>query len=316
MQALVYTEPLTVAVLEVPEPVPGPGEVVVEVRAAGICGSELEGFANQSPFRVPPLIMGHEFAGVRHDTGEHVVVNPLVSCLECDLCRRSLVNVCRKRQIIGIHRPGGFADRVAVPSSNCVSVDPSVPFTSLALAEPLANAVHALRLAQRHDAWPQRVGVIGCGMLGMAVGLVAARRGIPDVAICDLSPARLAGAARSGLVAAGPQLSGEYDLIIDTVGSPETRGSSVALIRPGGTAVWLGLHGEDSEVDELAMIRNEKQIVTSFCYDRNDFEIAVRLASELKPDWIDTRTLPGGAEIFTAMSQRTVDAIKVLLVAG
>ena len=83
--------------LNVDEPVSGDGEVLVEVAAVGKCGSEFEGFASQSPFRVPPLIMGHEFAGVRFDNGLSVAVNPVVSCRRCDLCLRGLTNVCRQR---------------------------------------------------------------------------------------------------------------------------------------------------------------------------------------------------------------------------
>ena len=110
MKAIVYTAPLELQFQEVDEPTPGPGEVLVDVDAVGICGSELEGFANQSPFRVPPLIMGHEFSGRRADTGQPVVINPLVSCQQCDLCLRGKPNLCRNRKIIGIHRSGGFAE--------------------------------------------------------------------------------------------------------------------------------------------------------------------------------------------------------------
>jgi threonine dehydrogenase-like Zn-dependent dehydrogenase len=122
MQALVYTGPLTLEMRDVPEPVAGEGEVVVEVDAVGICGSELEGFRSQSPFRVPPLIMGHELAGRRLDDGTPVAVNPLIACGRCDLCLRGARNICRRRTIVGIQRSGGFAERVAVPESACVAL--------------------------------------------------------------------------------------------------------------------------------------------------------------------------------------------------
>ena len=97
MKAMVYTAPLELKILEVDVPEPLEGEVLVRVRAAGICGSELEGVASRSPFRVPPLIMGHEFVGNRADNGDFVIVNPVVSCFNCDLCLRGLTNVCRHR---------------------------------------------------------------------------------------------------------------------------------------------------------------------------------------------------------------------------
>ena len=130
MKALVFTAPGVVEIQEVPDVVAGDGEVVVHVDRAGICGSELHGI--QTPgFRVPPLVMGHEFVG-RLDDGRRVAINPLTSCGECDLCRRGRTQLCRSRQLLGVHRAGGFAERVAVPQ-NAVHEIP----------EPIANAVHA-----------------------------------------------------------------------------------------------------------------------------------------------------------------------------
>lgn len=314
MQAVVYTAPLELEVMEVPDPVAADGEVLVEVGAVGICGSELEGFASQSPFRVPPLIMGHEFAGRRVDTREAVVVNPLVSCKRCDLCRRGLVNVCRDRQILGIHRPGGFAELVAVPEQNCIPVRDSVPFTTLALTEPLANAVHALRLAQAHDPWPQRVGIIGCGTLGMCIALVARARGIPLIEISDLSPARLAAARRAGITSAGAELTGDYDLIFDTVGSGATRGVSLERVRPGGTAVWVGLHGPDADVDGLRMIRSEQRVLTTFCYDEHEFVVAAGFAQTVEPDWLASYPMVEGAKVFLNLLEGPAESVKSMLV--
>ena len=102
---------------DMPEPDVGDDEVLVHVRSAGICGSELHG-ARHPGFRVPPLIMGHEFAGVSDD-GRPVLINPILSCGECDMCARGLPQLCRRRALIGVHRSGGFAERVAVPHRRC-----------------------------------------------------------------------------------------------------------------------------------------------------------------------------------------------------
>ena len=115
MKALVFTGPGAVEVLDVPEPEVAEGEVLVHVRSAGICGSELHGVRHPG-FRVPPLIMGHEFTGVS-DAGDPVIINPILSCGSCDLCLAGQRQICRQRAIIGVHRPGGFAERVAVPAS-------------------------------------------------------------------------------------------------------------------------------------------------------------------------------------------------------
>ncbi len=169
MKALVFTAPGTLELLDVPEPDPAPGEVLVQVRAAGICGSELHG-ARQPGFRKPPLIMGHEFAGVSA-TGDPVVINPILSCGHCGRCRRGLRNVCADRQIIGVHRAGGFAERVAVPASALRPLPPGLPWETAALIEPAANAVHAWNLAR--GAQGARVGVIGCGAIGLLCLAVA-----------------------------------------------------------------------------------------------------------------------------------------------
>src|SRR5262249_54480951 len=128
MKAVVWLGPRRMELQSVPEPTPRPGEAILRVDAVGICGSELSGYLGQNSLRVPPLVMGHEFAGtvgaigadlVSLRIGDRVTVNPLIGCGECALCRLGLENLCPKRQIIGIHRPGAFAEQVAVPATCC-----------------------------------------------------------------------------------------------------------------------------------------------------------------------------------------------------
>jgi threonine dehydrogenase-like Zn-dependent dehydrogenase len=315
MRAMVYTAPLTLEVRDEPEPQPAPGEVVIEVQAVGICGSELEGFRSQSPFRVPPLIMGHELAGVRADTGERVAINPLIACGRCDMCLRGARNVCRERRLVGVHRAGGFAERVAVPAACCVPVPDGVPIETAALAEPVANAVHALRLAQGVDPQPRRIGVIGAGMLGLASALVALRHGIRDVAICDLSVERLEAAARAGVPMTAERLEGEFDVIFDAVGTPGTRAASVAQLRPGGTAVWIGLHAPDAGFDALGLIRGEQRVLGTFAYAERDFDSALAMVADLgMVPWATTVPLEEGVGAFHALLERPAAHAKTILV--
>jgi threonine dehydrogenase-like Zn-dependent dehydrogenase len=313
MKAMVYTAPLELEILDVDEPRAAPGEVLVEVAAVGICGSELEGFANQSPFRVPPLIMGHEFAGVRLDTGDAVVVNPVVSCGRCDLCLRGLANLCRARKIVGIHRAGAFAERVAVPEFNCYPLPGEVPLLNAALVEPLANAIHAFRLAQAYDPCPLRVGVIGAGTLGFLTALVAHDRRVPAVEVADLSPERRAFVMSAGATLVTEQLAGEFDVIFDTVGSAQTRASSLELLRPGGTAVWIGLHGPETGVDGLALIRGEKRILGTFCYQDLDYRASVARVATLEPPGLATYPLETGVETFERLVAGDVSSLKTML---
>ena len=309
MKALVFTAPGTLELLDVPEPDPAPGEVLVQVRAAGICGSELHG-ARQPGFRKPPLIMGHEFAGLTAG-GEAVVINPILSCGHCGRCQRGLRNVCVDRQIIGVHRAGGFAERVAVPASALRPLPPGLPWETAALIEPAANAVHAWN--QARGAKGARVGVIGCGAIGLLCLAVALSSGADQVDVSDLSPTRVATALRLGARAGGPGLQGEYDVVIDAVGSAATRTASVAHQRPGGTAIWLGLADADPGFDANALVRSEKRVLGSFAYRDEEFAQAMTLIREWDLTWADGYPLAEGAEIFTELMNGGLHPAKALL---
>ncbi len=315
MKALVFTAPGTVELLDVPEPDPAPGDVLVQVRAAGICGSELHG-ARRPGFRKPPLIMGHEFAGVSAD-GTAVVINPILSCGRCAECQRGLRNVCRSREIIGVHRSGGFAERVAVPASALRPVPPGLPWEAAALVEPAANAVHAWNQAGgalgADGAKGARVAVIGCGAIGLLCAAMALSGGAGRVDVTDLSPARLAAAQRLGAGAAGPSLAGEYDVVIDAVGSAATRAASVAHQRPGGVAIWLGLAGEEAGFDANALVRSEKRVLGSFAYRDEEFAHAMALIRDWDLTWAAGYPLAAGAEIFTGLMNGGLHPVKALL---
>jgi len=321
VKALVFTAPGRVELLDVPEPDPAPGEAVVQVRAAGICGSELHG-ARRPGFRKPPLIMGHEFAGTAAG-GEAVVVNPILSCGRCAECRRGLRHVCREREIIGVHRAGGFAERVAVPTSALRPVPPGLPWEAAALIEPAANAVHAWNQAgaalggggalDANRAGGTRVAVLGCGAIGLLCAATALSGGAGRVEVTDLSPARLAAAQRLGAHAAGPDLSGEYDVVMDAVGSAATRAASVAHQRPGGVAVWLGLAEEEAGFDANALVRSEKRVLGSFAYRDEEFASAAALIRDWDLAWAESYPLAAAAEIFTGLMNGGLHPVKALL---
>ncbi len=308
MRAMVFTAPSTVELLDVEEPEPQPGEAVLQVAASGICGSELHGI--QTPgFRQPPLIMGHEFAGTTPD-GRRVVVNPLVPCRGCDLCLRGMFNLCRERAIVGIHRSGGFAERVAVPEANLYDVPEQMNWERASIIEPIANAVHAWRIAG--DPAPRRVGVIGAGTIGLCCQLVAQARGVADVAVADLSEERLEVARRLGATT-GPALEGEFDVIFDAVGVSATHRASVDRIRPGGVAVWLGLIGEQAEFDSQHLVRMEKRVQGSFCYTDPDFRGAIDLAGTVDAGWVTSYPIEEGVDIFLELMRGRTDVVKAVL---
>ena len=308
MQALVFTGPGVVENLEVAEPSPGPGEVLLDVAAAGICGSELHGISKPG-FREPPLVMGHEFAGTTQD-GRRVVVNPIITCGGCDLCDAGLAQVCRERSIVGIHRAGAFAERVVVPERMVHEIPDGLGWNEAALVEPLANGLHAWQLAGRPSG--SRVGIFGAGTIGL-VALLAARKDAAEVVVVDRAADRLDVALGLGADRVGAELEGEFDVIIDAVGAADTHALSVQRLRPGGTAVWIGLMSPDSGFDATELVRQEKRVLGTFAYSDAVFRDAIALASQVNLDWSTSFPLTEGARIFTELMQGRTDVVKAVL---
>ena len=156
MKALVYTGPQTIVLQDAADPIASAGDVLIEVGAVGICGSDMHAYMGHDERRPAPLILGHEAAGVVqggvHD-GKRVVVNPLVTCGVCRDCLSGRENLCAKREIISMPpRQGAFAEKIVVPARNIIEVPAWLDLAPAALAEPLATSWHAVTLAARQSA--------------------------------------------------------------------------------------------------------------------------------------------------------------------
>jgi threonine dehydrogenase-like Zn-dependent dehydrogenase len=181
-----------------------------------------------------------------------------------------------------------------------------------AMVEPAANAVHAWNIARAGTG--ARAAVLGCGAIGLLCLLTALSGGAGRVDVTDLDPGRLAQASRLGAAAAGPELDGEYDVIFDAVGTPATRAVSVRHLRPGGTAVWLGLADDAPGFDANALIRAEKRVQGSFAYSDEEFARAAELLRNWDLSWTSQYPLTEGAEIFTGLMNGGLQPVKALLV--
>ena len=290
MRALVYTLERTLDVLEVDAPSPGEREVLIRVERAGICGSDVQGVATRSPRRAPPLIMGHELvgqvvdagSGSEHLVGSRVAVNPQVPCGVCRSCRSGSENICQDRELVGGTRPGGFGELVAVPARCVHVVDAGLDAEVAVLAEPVATCIHAFRLSPL--ALPGTVVVLGAGTIGMLTAIVARLHGAGRVVISETSEERRSWAAPLADEVVEPggleQAAAGADLVVDAVGSDSTRAASVSLLRPGGCAIWLGMHDAEATIPAFDLVVREQSVLGSFAYTNPEFARAVELLAE------------------------------------
>jgi threonine dehydrogenase-like Zn-dependent dehydrogenase len=296
MKAIVWNGPEEMAVEEVPEPVLEPGTVIVRPEAVGICGSEIEGYLGKMGNRTPPLVMGHEFAGTVTEVGEgvdedlvgrEVAVNPLSSDGTCPLCRGGYTNLCPNRRLVGIHSPGGFAEYVLAPAQNVYPLPEGVGARTGALAEPLANGVHAVRLGLAGHIVEHAV-VVGAGTIGLMCLQAAVLEGIPEVSVVEPHGARREQALELGARAAyasgeearealdGPTEGLGAELVIDAVGAEVTRRMAVEeLLRPGGRTVFVGLHDDDTTLGFHGVVRGQLDLQGSYAYTADDYEQAL-----------------------------------------
>jgi threonine dehydrogenase-like Zn-dependent dehydrogenase len=299
MKALVFTPPGGVAIADVATPIPSPGETLVHVKAVGICGSDLHGVSDGLyPF---PVVLGHEFAGVTDD-GRRVAVNPQVPCRSCPSCRAGVSNLCTANNIVGITRDGGVAETVAVPDDRLVTLPEAGSYTSGAMAEVVANALHAL--ARGGGARNKTVGVLGAGPIGLATVMCARAHGAAHVAVTDLSEKRLRVAADLGADATGAALDGgQFDLVVDAVGATTTRSASLTALRPGGTTVWIGVNQHTAAfAASPELVLAERGIVGSFAYTDDEFRAAVDIAATATFDWVSTYTLNQAGAVFADLA--------------
>lgn len=263
---------------EVPIPVPGDDEVLVEVEAASVCGTDLHihQWDEWSQHRiVPPLTLGHEFAGtvvevgknVRHvQAGEYVSAESHVTCGMCFHCRTGQIQRCEHTQILGVDRDGGFAEYVAVPESTVLKNDRSrLPPEIATLREPFGNAVSA---TSAHNLAGRSVAVLGCGPIGLFTIGICNASGAAGVFAADRTPFRLNLARRMGAkdavnvqdtkdVPAWFREQNEgygLDVVFEMSGSPRAITDAINTVRNGGRVILFGIPSRPVEIDVAEVI--------------------------------------------------------------
>ena len=326
MKALVYTDRERTEFRDEPTPSPGPGDALVAVEAVGICGSDMHAWHGHDPRRVPPLILGHEAAGVVLEgdkPGQRVVLNPLISCGQCDYCSGGRANLCQARELIGMRLPGAFAEQVAIPERNLIPVPDRIGSAQAALTEPCATAWHGLDLAARaswRDLPHCRALVIGCGSVGLLAGLILKAWEAAEVCLAETNPLRRETAAAAGLDVfdplATPAEPAAFDLVFDAVGATATRAAAITATRPGGVIAHVGLQDWAGEFDARTLTLSEITFVGVYTYTDRDLRASLAaLADGRLGDlaWIEQRPLSEGGRAFEDLNANRSRAAKIIL---
>jgi L-iditol 2-dehydrogenase len=334
MKALVYLGPRRMELQEVPDPVAGPGDVVIDSVVSAVCGSDLHGFREASPRRIPPLVMGHETVGRigavgsgvdPERLGQRVVLKPILSCGTCDACRAGDINRCRGGRLVGRDLAGGFAERFAVPATAAVPVPPELPDDVAVLTEPLANAEHVTERAVREG---DVVFVIGSGPIGALMVRAAFLHRASRVIVTDTNAERLAFAVAQGAEAAPSDgalavvtsATDEWgaDVVIDAAGFEATWALGLQAVRPGGRIFEIGLGAPRGEVDYFTVLGKEATITGSYAWTDLDFSRSLELLAggALTADgWLTRVPLADGQAAFEDLADRG-RPFKVLLELG
>jgi alcohol dehydrogenase len=276
------------AIKEIPRPEPGPGEVLVSVHLAGICGTDLQVLLGYHGFKG---VMGHEFVGqvaAPEDSpwlGQRVAGEITIGCGACDLCRRGLAGHCRQRQVLGLKgRDGTFAQYLTLPAANLHAVDPEIPDVFAVFTEPLAAALRVLEAAPVSPS--ARVLVVGDGSLGLLISWVLALSGA-EVHLAGHHPEQLALARPRGVATflAADLPAGDYDIVVEASGSPSGLELALTRVRPRGTVVMKSTYVGRYPLDPAVLVVPEVSLVGCRC---GPFGGALRL---LKDGQIDPRPL-------------------------
>ena len=322
MKALLLKEYKELEVTEMPVPEVGPDDLLVKVKACGICGSDVHGFDGSSGRRIPPLVMGHEAAGTVEKVGENVqdfaigdrvTFDSTVSCGSCHFCRKGRINLCDNRKVLGVscgdyRQHGAFAEFVVVPQNISYKIPESLPFEHAAMIEAVSVAVHAANRT------PVSMGdscvVVGSGMIGLLVVQAMRWFGCGKIVAVDLANNKLELAQKLGAdVGLNPN---ECDVIeevrrltdgrgancaVEVVGATPTIKTAIESVRKGGAVTLVGNLAPQVEIPLQSVVTREISLYGS-CASNGEYpeciDLLARGAIQVEP-LISARTPLGDA---------------------
>jgi L-iditol 2-dehydrogenase len=341
MKALLLSEYNDLQVTEMERPVPEADEVLVEVAACGICGSDVHGYDGSSGRRIPPIVMGHEAAGVVAavgsqvsglSVGDHVTFDSTVYCGECSFCQKGEVNLCDRREVMGVscgdyRRAGAFAEYLVVPARIVYKLPEKFSFVEAAMLEAVSVALHGVAVsAMRGD---EEVLVIGAGMIGLLLLQAARAAGAVRVFVSDVDETRLRLAKELGADAT-PCMSGAalidemarvtkgrgVDVVLEAVGREETIRTAIDCVRKGGTVTLLGNISPHVALPLQKIVSRQIRLQGS-CASAGEYPEAIRLIAEgvikVKPLITAVAPLEEGSSWFSRLHAREPNLMKIVL---
>lgn len=306
MKAVVIETPGTVTIESLPDPSPGPREVVVRVEGCGICGTDLHIMDGEfAP--AYPIVPGHEFAGevvevgsgvTELRAGDRVAVDPTLNCGECYYCRRARGNLCERWAAIGVTTAGGAAEYALAPVKNCFVLPDAVAPADAALVEPLACAVRGFDVLPRHPA--DHYLIYGAGTMGLMMLELAKRSGAASVSVVDINPQRLTTAELLGCTAAATAADEltrprGWDVVIDCTGAAAAIADGLTRVGRGGTFLQFGVASYQTRATiEPYKIYNQEITITGSMAVLHSFERAGELfaADLLRPEVFISHRFP------------------------
>ncbi len=299
MKAIIFDGKFGADLADIPVPEIGVGEALIKVKYAGICGSDIAIYSGKNSRAKIPVVPGHEIVGeiaAIHDShnsgykeGERVAVIPTLTCGVCELCLNGRRHLCKSLKFVGIQTNGGFAEYVKVPVSGLIKIPERLEYEKAILVEPLAVAIHAVRLA-KVDVY-DFAAVIGAGPIGILVALIAKLSGC-RIVISEVSDFRVDNALKLGLDTVRARQedpvkriladTGERgaDLVFECVGHPSTTGQMIEMGCPEAQLIVVGAFKEIPPVDLFRLSRKEQWMTASWTYSASDFERSMQLLSQ------------------------------------
>jgi L-iditol 2-dehydrogenase len=341
MNALVLSEYRILKIEDLPVPACGPRDVLIQVAACGICGSDVHGYDGSSGRRIPPIVMGHEAAGTVAAVGaevsavalgDRVTFDSTVYCARCEFCLRGEVNLCEDRQVVGVscdeyRRAGAFAEYITVPEYIVYKLPRSLSFVDAAMLEAVSISLHAVKLA--HIDGGETALIIGAGMIGLLVLQAACLAGCSRVFVADVDATRLKMASALGaaetLHVSEADLTREVsrltngrgvDVVFEAVGCNETVATAIDCVRKGGGVTLIGNIASQISVPLQKIVTRQIRLQGS-CASAGEYPEAIELVSsgriKVAPMISAVAPLRDGPQWFERLYAREPNLMKVIL---